>query len=126
MRIEAIIRFPNERPVKLPLTSARLVSRDERKGNSPFPIGRANAQLFHVGVAGTVKRIDVGASKSWPKLAKQQHRRQDGVLNFFRKGLKLWIELIADGDTPVHNRIMISKPYGVKGILYRLILRRPA
>lgn len=115
MCIEAIIRFPNERPVKLPLTSARLVSRDEehshpirveRKGNSPFPIGRADAQLFHIGVAGTAKRIDVGASQSWPKLAKQQHRRQDGVLNFFRKGLKLWIELIADGDTPVHNRSM--------------------
>src|SRR5487761_786809 len=70
MAIETLVSFPNQLPVEALLTETRFIARHkqdrlalgiEGEGYSPFTIRRAEAQFFHVGVAGPIKRINARA-----------------------------------------------------------------
>ncbi len=112
MRIETLIGLSNQLTIKTLSADSRLIaryqqnclsSRVERKGNTPFAIGRAETKLLHVCVARTVERIHARAPQLRPKLRKQSRQRQNLILDLFGESVELLLEYIPDLYVPNHQ-----------------------
>lgn len=124
MSAEAIVSPSNQIPIKLPLTDTGLVATDQQNSpasriegerHSPFPSGRAEAQLFHVGVFRSLQRVDTRPPELRSKLLKQSGQRQNLILDSFRQPIEFGFELISNLNRPRHSFFyyMICTPYAL-------------
>ncbi len=102
MFIEPGVRLGNHLSIKALLAHSGLIpshqkngipSRIKCKGNPPNTVRRVKAQLFHVGVARTVQRIDSRASEQRPEMSQQSRLRQEFVCHGQRELVELRLKL---------------------------------
>ena len=92
MRVETVICLGDQLAIESPLANAGFVSRNqedrpalriERKSHPPFPIGRAEPQLFHIRVARAIQCVDARPPQLRSELLKNARQRQNLRLNDF-------------------------------------------
>jgi hypothetical protein len=130
MGVKPVVRFSDELFVEPLLASSGFVACDEEdclalhvegERDAPLTIPRAEAELFHIGVAGIVQSIDARTPQLRPELLQQPSVGKDFGPQVLGQFLKLLFELVSDFDILFHQLIMASKTYGVKFIFDRSI-----
>src|SRR4051794_3548942 len=97
MGVKPVVRFSDELLIDPLFASAGFVACDKENGlslrvkgesDAPLTIRRTEAELFHIGVTGTVQRIDAGTSQLRPELLQEPGMGQNfgsGLLRQFRE-----------------------------------------
>src|SRR5262245_24795054 len=125
MGVETVIRLPDQCAIEAFFAGARFIScheqdgcalRIEREGHSPFALRRAEAQLLHVGVPGSVQGVHAGPTQLRPELLEQARQGQNLCLDLLVQRIELRLKLIPDLNHPAHLFNMACKPYEVKSI----------
>ena len=123
MGVKPVVRFRDELLIEPLLAAAGFVAGDKKnclalrvegESHAPLTIRRAEAQLFHIGVAGIVQCIDARTAQLRPELLQEQSMSKDFGPHILGQSIKLWLELVADLDAPFHHFIMAYKSYGLK------------
>jgi hypothetical protein len=126
MGVKPVVRFSDELFIEPLLAAAgfvagnkenRLALRVKGESHPPLTIRGTEAELFHIGVAGIVQRIDARTPQLRSKLLQEPGVGEDFGSNVLRQFRKLRFELVADFDGPCHYSIMTYNTYGVK-IIY--------
>ena len=112
MSVKTVIRFADQLAVEPFFADARFISRNQKhrlalriegKGHSPLAIACGEPQLLHVGVAGTVQRIDAGPPQLRAELPEKARQRQNLRLHVFLKREELRLEFVTDLNDPTHR-----------------------
>ena len=114
MGVKPVVRFSDELFIEPLLASAGFVTCDkedsltlpvEGESYAPLTIRRTEAELFHIGVAGLVQRIDARTPQLWPELLQEPGVGKDFGSHVLGQFLKLRLELVADLDVPSTNQL---------------------
>src|SRR5262249_40347553 len=128
MGVETVIRLPDQFAIEAFFAGARFIScyeqdrralRIEREGHSPFAICRAEAQLLHVCMPGSVQCINAGPPQLRPELLEKARQGQNLCLYLLVQRVELRLKLIPDLNNPAHLSNMVLNPYDVKPIHWR-------
>lgn len=123
MGVQPGIRFGDELFIEPFLASAGFAACDEQdgpalsvecEGDTPLTVRGTEAELFHIGVAGIVQRVDARTPQLRAELLQEPGVGQDFDSYVFGQLLKFRLELVADFDVPCHHSIMTCNTYGVK------------
>lgn len=126
MGVKPVVRSSDELFIEPLLTAAGFVACDKENGltlrvkgesDAPLPIRRAEAELFHIGVAGSVQRLDTRPTQLRPDLLQEPSMGKDFGLHILRQFLELRLELVPNFDRPCRYSIMTLKTYVIKSIL---------
>src|SRR6266567_9153636 len=123
MRVESLVGPADELPVKPLFTSARLVARDQQdrfalgiegKGHAPHAIRCVKTELFHVGVTGTIERINTGPAQARPELLQKARMGENFRPHVLGQLVEFRLKFVADLNNPFHDLIMHYLAYAVK------------
>jgi len=123
MGVKPVVRFSDELFIEPLLAAAGFVACDkenglafrvERKNDAPLTIRRTEAELFHVGVTGSVQRIDARTPQLRPELLQEPSMGKNFGSHILGQFLELRLEHVADLDVPSHYSIMAWNTYGAK------------
>src|SRR5579871_1962123 len=118
MCVKPPVRLRDELLIEPLLTAAGFVAsnkedclalRVEGESHAPLTIRRAEAQFFHIGVAGIVQCIDARTAQLRPELLQEPGMSKDFGPHILGQSIKLRLELVADFDAPSHH-----SNYGIK------------
>ena len=137
MGVKTVIRLPNQLPVKASFANPRLIScheqdrralRIEREGHSPFALRRAEAQLLHVGVPGSVQCVNAGPTQLRPELLEQARQGQYLCLDILVQRVELRLNSSPISTTQRtsliwHSIHMMSNPYMGYRRVFKGVLR---
>lgn len=94
----------------------RFWSNKKATRQTPFALGRVEAQYFHICVAGTSERVDSGSAELRAEPFQQKGMSAYLVLHVFRQVVELGIEILMEFYFPLHPPIMSCSEYVVKDI----------
>ena len=115
MCVKFVVRLCDELLIEPLLAAAGFVASDkedclalrvEGESHAPLTIRRAEAQLFHIGVAGIVQRMYAGTPQLRPELLQEPSVSKDFGPHILGQSIKLWFKLAADFDVLSHHFIM--------------------
>jgi hypothetical protein len=126
MGVKTSVGLAYQLTIEPPLASTRFVTRDkqdgltlgiESKGHTPFAASCGEAQLFHVGMARALERVDARATELRAELLKQAGHGKNLSPHVFVQLLKFRRELVGNLNDLSHYQTMPLIAYSVKGII---------
>ena len=115
MRIETIVRLPDQCLIEAPFTASRFVAGHEQdgapprvkgKGHAPHAVRGIESKLLHIGVARSVQRIGPGTAQRRAECFEKLRMGKQLVLHLGGERVKLRIEGRIKLDFPTHPPIM--------------------
>ena len=115
MGVKPVVRFSDELFIESLLAAAGFVAGNKENGlalrvkgesHPPLTIRGTEAELFHIGVAGIVQRIDARTPQLRPELLQEPGVGKNFGSHILVQFCELQCKLVADFDVPSHCSIM--------------------